>query len=70
MKKYIGITLLLGLTVSVFVVDNSEENKSQDLTIESDYLFLDRDITSTENLLDFNKKEEKKEKEDLIWLRP
>ena len=70
MKKYIGITLLLGLTVSVFVIDNSEENKSQDLTMESDYLFLDRDITSTENLLDFNKKEEKKEKEDLIWLRP
>tara|TARA_R110002051_G_scaffold288979_1_gene351903 strand:- start:1089 stop:1301 length:213 start_codon:yes stop_codon:yes gene_type:complete len=70
MKKYIGITLLLGLTVSVFVVDKSEDNKSNALTIESDYLFLDKDITSTENLLDFNKKEEKKEKEDLIWLRP
>ena len=70
MKKYIGITLLFGLTVSVFVVDKSKDNQSTALTVESDYLFLDKDITSTENLLDIDKKEVKKEKEDLIWLRP
>ncbi len=70
MKKYIGITLLFGLTVSVFVVDKSQDKQSNALTVESDYLFLDKDITSTHNLLDLDKKEEKKETEDLLWLRP
>ena len=44
-------------------------NQMKDGT-KDDYLFLDKDITSTENLLDLDKKEVKKEKEDLIWLRP
>ena len=50
MKKFIGITLLCGLTVSVFVVDRSE-NKANLLTVESECLFLDKDINLTDNLL-------------------
>ena len=60
MKKFIGITLLCGLTVSVFVVDSSE-NKANLLTVESECLFLDKDIVSTNNLLKLKSKEEKEQ---------
>lgn len=66
MKKFIGITLLCGLTVSVFVVERSEI-KANLLTVESECLFLDKDIKLTDNILKLKGKEDKDKTKDLLW---
>ena len=67
MKKFIGITLILGLTVAVFVVDRSED-KANLLTVESECLFLDKNIVSADNLFKLKSKEEKNQTEDFLWM--
>ena len=51
MRKFIGIGLVLGLAVSLYVVETNDNNKSNSLTVESDYLLLNDDITNADNLI-------------------
>ena len=51
MRKFIGIGLVLGLAVSMYVVETNDNGKSNSLTVESDYLLLNNDITNAENLI-------------------
>ena len=67
MKKYIGIGLVLGLVVSMYVVTNNQ--KANTLTVESDYLFLNHDIKTADDLLKLEEKKEETKSEDLIWLK-
>jgi len=67
MKKYIGIGLVLGLVVSMYVVNNNQEVNT--LTVESDYLFLNDNIKTADDLLKLEEKKEETKSEDLIWLK-
>ena len=67
MKKYIGIGLVLGLVVSMYIVDNNKETNS--LTVESDYLFLNDNIKTATDLLKLEEKKEETKSENLIWLK-
>jgi|2_EtaG_2_1085320.scaffolds.fasta_scaffold192627_1 predicted metalloprotease len=67
MKKYIGIGLVIGLVVSMYVVTHENDNKNS-LTVESDYLFLNDNIAKKDNLLGIEDKKEEKKTENLIWL--
>ena len=67
MNKFIGIGLVLGLVVSMYVVNNNE--RSHTLTVESDYLFLNDDIKTTDDLLEIKVKKEETKTEDFIWLK-
>ena len=67
MNKFIGIGLVLGLVVSMYVVNNNE--RSHTLTVESDYLFLNDDIKTTDDLLEIKVKKEETKTEAFIWLK-
>lgn len=69
MRKFIGIGLVLGLAVSMYVVETNDNGKSNSLTVESDYLLLNNDITNAENLIKLEEKKEESKSEELLWLK-
>tara|TARA_B100000676_G_C17555044_1_gene569322 strand:+ start:41 stop:253 length:213 start_codon:yes stop_codon:yes gene_type:complete len=68
MRKFIGIGLVLGLAVSLYVVETNDNNKSNSLTVESDYLLLNDDITNADNLIKLEDTKKESKSEELLWL--
>ena len=68
MRKFIGLGLVLGLTVSLYVVETKDNERNNTLTVESDYLLLNDEITNADNLIELEVKEESNS-EELLWLR-